>query len=178
MWEKCFQFDSTKQRKFSSSSRTSIDCMQYFILCLWCHSECISSPGKLKNLPDHGGTRLANQRSRVRFVGDLAKWVRLRVRVRLRLGPNPLGRCPLGKISIGSDWTFIILYWTENSWKYFYSLSYGLRTQVATDYSYPSKNVANYIGYFATTKFFHASLYTRIDIHIYNYELLRMKRMR
>ena len=24
-------------------------------MCLWCYSECISTPGKLKNLPDHGG---------------------------------------------------------------------------------------------------------------------------
>ena len=26
-------------------------------MCLWCYSECISTPGKLKNLPDHGGNR-------------------------------------------------------------------------------------------------------------------------
>ena len=43
------------------------------------------------------------------IAGDLAKWVRFRVRVRLGLGPNILGRCPLGKISIGSDWTFYYL---------------------------------------------------------------------
>ena len=24
---------------------------------LWCYSECISTPGKLKNQPDHGGNR-------------------------------------------------------------------------------------------------------------------------
>ena len=26
-------------------------------MCLWCYSECISTPGKLKNLPDHSGNR-------------------------------------------------------------------------------------------------------------------------
>ena len=26
-------------------------------MCLWCYSECIYTPGKLKNLPDHGGNR-------------------------------------------------------------------------------------------------------------------------
>ena len=66
MWEKCFQFDSTKQRRFSSSSQISIDYMQYFILCLWCYSECISTPGKLKNLSDHGETRLSSEISHTR----------------------------------------------------------------------------------------------------------------
>ena len=31
------------------------------------------------------------------IAGDLAKWVRFRVRVRLGLGPNILGRCPLAR---------------------------------------------------------------------------------
>ena len=26
-------------------------------MCLWCYSECIYTPGKLKNLPDHSGNR-------------------------------------------------------------------------------------------------------------------------
>ena len=26
-------------------------------MCWWCYSECISTLGKLKNLPDHGGNR-------------------------------------------------------------------------------------------------------------------------
>ncbi len=26
-------------------------------MCLWCYFECISTPGKLKNLPDHGGNQ-------------------------------------------------------------------------------------------------------------------------
>ena len=26
-------------------------------MCLWCYSECISTPGKLKNLRDHGGNQ-------------------------------------------------------------------------------------------------------------------------
>jgi hypothetical protein len=26
-------------------------------ICFWCHSECISTPGRLKSLPDHGGNR-------------------------------------------------------------------------------------------------------------------------
>ena len=24
-------------------------------MCLWCYSECVPTPGMLKNLPDHGG---------------------------------------------------------------------------------------------------------------------------
>ena len=28
-----------------------------WIWCLWCYSECASTPGKLKSLPDHGGNR-------------------------------------------------------------------------------------------------------------------------
>jgi hypothetical protein len=28
-----------------------------WIWCLWCYSECISTPGKLENMPGHGGNR-------------------------------------------------------------------------------------------------------------------------
>jgi hypothetical protein len=28
-----------------------------YVLCLWCYSECASTPGKLKSLPDHSGNR-------------------------------------------------------------------------------------------------------------------------
>jgi hypothetical protein len=49
-----------------------------WIWCLWCYSECASTPGNLKSLPDHGGNQtrdalptelrgLISQRSRVRF---------------------------------------------------------------------------------------------------------------
>ncbi len=29
-------------------------------MCLWCYSECICTPDKLKNLPDHGGNLTRN----------------------------------------------------------------------------------------------------------------------
>ena len=43
-------------------------------MCLWCYSECVSKPSKLKNLPDHSGNRTRDLWfARLDFIAQLGK---------------------------------------------------------------------------------------------------------
>ena len=47
----------TRTEKFGSIKSKGLQFLTTSSWCLWCYSECASTPGKLRSLPDHGGNR-------------------------------------------------------------------------------------------------------------------------
>ena len=73
--------ESSRCRKGCVSQSKYWDCHDFlwcYVLwcgiCLCCYSECISTPGKLKNLPDHGG----NQTHDIWFASLMQGWKKYR----------------------------------------------------------------------------------------------------